>query len=142
MIEHKSSIVAFDEYKGLLDAAVKLLPVGVKVVFLADRGFADTDLMRHVKGLGWHFRIRIKSNFLVYCDDVFCSVDEFPIGPGEAMFLNRVCLTHDKYGSVHLALGYSPDGKERWYIASDEPVSLETFPREEVQVRHRGELLG
>lgn len=127
VIEHKSSTVAYEVYKELLDAATKLLPEGVRVVFLADRGFADTKLMRHVKELGWHFRIRIKCNFLVYQNGAFRSVDEFSLHPGEAVFLNHVHLTWGKYGPVHLALGYSPDGKERWYVASDEPVDVETF---------------
>jgi len=34
----------------------KLLPRSCQVVFLADRGFADTQLMGHLKRLGWHFR--------------------------------------------------------------------------------------
>ena len=38
----------------------------LKVVCLAERGFADTELMRHLRRLGWHFRIRIKSNFWIY----------------------------------------------------------------------------
>ena len=127
VLEHKSSTVAYDVYKELLDAADKLLPVGVPVVFLADRGFADTHLMSHVRELGWHFRIRIKSSCLVYQEAVFRSVDEFPLQPGEALLLNNVHLTWGKYGPVHLALGHSPDSKERWYVASDEPVSIETF---------------
>jgi hypothetical protein len=127
VLEHKSSTVAYDVYKELLDAAARLLPAGAPVVFLADRGFADTHLMGHVRGLGWHFRIRIKSNFLVYHNAEFRSVDEFPLQPGEAILLDDVHLTWGRYGPVHLALGYSPDGKERWYVASDEPVSIETF---------------
>ncbi len=127
VIEHKSSTVAYEVYKELLDDASNLLPAGVRVVFLADRGFADTNLMRHVKELGWHFRIRIKCSFLVYQEGAFRNVDEFPLQPGEAVFLNHVCLTWQKYGTVHLALGCSPDGKERWYVASDEPVGIETF---------------
>ena len=63
VLEHKSNTVAYKVYKELLDAADNLLPAGVQVVFLADRGFADTNLMRHVKELGWHFRIRIKDSF-------------------------------------------------------------------------------
>ena len=66
VIEHKSNTVAYEVYKELLDDAAKLLPEGFPVFFLADRGFADTNLMRHVRELGWHFRIRIKCNFLVY----------------------------------------------------------------------------
>jgi len=45
VLEHKSSAVAYEVYKELLDSAAKLLPMGVPVVFLADRGFADTHLM-------------------------------------------------------------------------------------------------
>lgn len=127
VIEHKSNTVAYEAYKELLDDAAEVLPEGVPVVFLADRGFADTKLMGHVRKLGWHFRIRIKCSFLVYQEGAFRSVDEFPLQPGEAVFLNDVCLTWQKYGPVHVALGYSPDGKERWYVASDEPVSIETF---------------
>jgi hypothetical protein len=119
--------VAYEVYKELLDGADSLLPEGIHVVFLADRGFADTNLMRHVKDLGWHFRIRIKCSFLIYQNGTFDSVDEFPLHPGEAMFLNHVYLTWGKYGPVHVALGYSLDGKERWYVASDEPVGIETF---------------
>ena len=33
------------------------------MVFLADHGFAETELMGHLKQLGWHFRIRIKAHF-------------------------------------------------------------------------------
>jgi len=127
VIEHKSSTVAYEVYKELLDAADRLLPKGVRIVFLADRGFADMGLMGYVQELGWHFRIRIKSNFLVYQEGSFNSVDEFPLQPGEALFLNHVCLTRQKYGPVHIALGYSIDGKEKWYVASDEPASIETF---------------
>jgi len=127
VMEHKSSTVAYDVYKGLLDAAAGLLPKGVKVILLADRGFADTELMRHCIELGWHFRIRIKCNFLVYYEGIYRNVDEFPLRSGEAIFLNNVSLTWDRYGPLHLALAFSPDSKERWYVASDEPVSMETF---------------
>ncbi len=47
--------------------------------------------------------------------------------PGDVVFLNDVHLTGQEYGPVHLALCYSPDGKEKWYVVSDESVSYETF---------------
>jgi len=127
VLEHKSNTVSYVAYEELLDHASKLVPVGTRVVLLADRGFADTRLMRHVKRLGWHFRIRIKCSFLVYSKGKWCNVSGIPLQPGEAMFLNNVYLTGKRYGPVHLALGYHPEEKERWYIVSDEPVSLETF---------------
>lgn len=37
-----------------------------KVTFLADRGFADTQLMAPLRQMDWHFRIRIKSTFWIH----------------------------------------------------------------------------
>ena len=67
VLEHASSAVAFDAYKDLLNKAARLLlPFQCPVVFLADRGFADTDLMAHLNNLGWQWRIRLKGNFLIH----------------------------------------------------------------------------
>jgi hypothetical protein len=45
VIEHGSSSVNFETYRHLLDKTQALIPVGYEVIFLADRGFADTKLM-------------------------------------------------------------------------------------------------
>ena len=42
--------------QGLLEKAATLVPFACQVVLLADRGFADTELMHHLKHMGWHFR--------------------------------------------------------------------------------------
>jgi hypothetical protein len=39
VLKHKSASVAFNEYREMLYQAANLLPKGVKVVLLADRGF-------------------------------------------------------------------------------------------------------
>src|SRR5436190_7511133 len=66
VIEHGSAAVSFETYQDLLEEAKRRLPCACMVVFLADRGFADTQLMGHLSELGWHFRIRIKSTFWIY----------------------------------------------------------------------------
>jgi hypothetical protein len=43
-----------------------LLPPHCRVVFLANRGFADIDLTIGLKRMGWPYRIRIKSSFLIH----------------------------------------------------------------------------
>jgi hypothetical protein len=59
VLKHGSSRVKFSIYQDLLDKAAYLLPSGVKVVFLADRGFGCHRLLRYVrKQLHWH-RIRL-----------------------------------------------------------------------------------
>jgi hypothetical protein len=49
VLEHGSSSVKFVVYQDVLDKAARLLPSGVKVIFLADRGFVDHQLMRHLR---------------------------------------------------------------------------------------------
>ena len=128
VLEHGSAAVAYEVYKALLDKAAKLLPRTCKVVFLADRGFADTKLMDHLKRLGWHFHIRIKSNFWVYrphCDQF--QVGRIGLAPGHAQFWHHVWLTKKYYGPVHLAAARPLGSNEYWYVISDEPTDVETL---------------
>ena len=104
VLEHGSSSVAYEAYEALLDAVPLLLPQGVKVVFLADRGFADTQLLAHLRRLRWHFRIRLKASFGVYRSGHSpCKVEDFTLAPGRALFLHNVAITADHCGPVSLA---------------------------------------
>jgi hypothetical protein len=47
--QHPSSRVAYTVYADLLDMAASRLPLQGTVIFLADRGVADTHLMTHLK---------------------------------------------------------------------------------------------
>jgi hypothetical protein len=128
VIEHGSSSVTHATYAALLDAVPALLPAGVKVVFLADRGFADTELLAHLRRLGWHFRIRIKATFTVLRPGHPAGkVEDFALAPGRALFLHNVAITAEHFGPVSLALARHSNNGEYWYIVSDEPTSVHTF---------------
>lgn len=128
VVEHRSSSVAYEAYAALLDAVPPLLPLGVKVVFLADRGFADTALLAHLRRLRWHFRIRIKASFgVARSAHPPCKVEDFPLAPGRALFLHHVTITADHFGPVSLALARHTSNGECWYVVSDEPTSVQTF---------------
>jgi hypothetical protein len=128
VLEHGSSSVAYEAYEALLDAVPPLLPLGVKVVFLADRGFADTALLAHLRRLHWHFRIRIKASFgVVRPGGRAGKVEDFKLAPGRAIFLQHVAITADRFGPVSLALARHARNGECWYVVSDEPTSVHTF---------------
>jgi Transposase DDE domain len=128
VLEHPSSSVAYDVYKELLDKLVEWLPFGCTVVFTADRGFADTHLMKHLTGLGWHWRIRIKGSFWIYRQGKRrCKVNRIPLSPGKALFWHHVYLTKQGYGPVHLAMGRPISSQEYWFVVSDEPTGEKTF---------------
>ena len=128
VLEHGSSSVAYEAYVALLDAVPPLLPLGVRVVFLAARGFADTALLAHLRRLRWHFRIWIKARFgVARPGHRSCKVEAFPLAPGRALFLHHVAITTEHFGPVSLALARHPSNGECWYVVSDEPTSVQTF---------------
>jgi hypothetical protein len=130
VLEHRSAQVAFRAYREVLQRAAKLLPSGIrKVVLLADRGFADVALMQLCGRLGWHYRLRIKSNFLVYRSGHGSAYVQqlLPKRRGKAVFLHYVCLTGERHGPVHLALAHPHDEADPWLIVSDELTGLQTF---------------
>jgi hypothetical protein len=128
VIEHGSSSVPHTAYAALLEAVPPLLPAGVKVVFLADRGFADIELLAHLRRLGWHFRIRLKATFSVLRPgQPACKVEDVALAPGRALFLHNVAITAEQFGPVSLALARHSSNGEYWYLVSDEPTSVRTF---------------
>jgi hypothetical protein len=128
VLQHGSAQVAFDAYRALLERAALLLPRRCPVVFLADRGFADTDLMAYLQRLGWHWRIRIKSSFWLYrrgrCR---CKVERLSVAQGRACFWPQVYITEKHYGPVHLAVARPQAGNDFWYVLSDEPTDVTTL---------------
>jgi hypothetical protein len=128
-IAHNSSTIALEAYQDLLDEAAKLLPGGVNVLFLADRGFADTKLMKYLsQTLHWHWRIRIKSSFYVHRrKQRRIKLSSISLKRGQARFWHNVYITEQKFGPVHLALAKPHGTQESWLIVSDQPTDLSAF---------------
>jgi Transposase DDE domain len=128
VLQHGSAQVAFEVYRDLLTRAAMLLPRRCRVIFLADRGFADTELMAHLRRLGWHWRIRIKSSFWLYRrGGPRCKVERISGGRGHTCFWHQVSITDKRFGPVHLAVARHRDSHEWWYVISDEPTDMRTF---------------
>jgi hypothetical protein len=128
VLQHGSAQVSHKAYQDLLERAALLVPRGCKVVFLADRGFADTELMAHLRRLGWHFRIRMKTSFWLYRRGrPRCKVERLSVARGQACFWHQVSITDKRYGPVHLAVARPHHSNEWWYVLSDDPTDEHTF---------------
>ncbi|MEE8305437.1 MAG: transposase [Candidatus Tectomicrobia bacterium] len=128
VIEHGSAMVAFETYQALLDEAQTRLPYACEVVFLADRGFADTQLMEYLRHVGWHWRIRIKTTFWIYPSHLAAfQVGEIALQPGHMSFWHGVSMTEKRFGPVHLAVARPLGSDEYWYVISDEAAELKTL---------------
>ena len=121
VIKHKSSSVKLETYQDLLKRVAKLLPSQPKIVLLADRGFADAQLVRYVRQLGWQCRIRIKGNFLLrHPRHGWQQVNQFPLTLGSAQLIHNVQIhKHNSLTDVHLAIGWEETSGEKWYSTTD-----------------------
>ena len=130
VIRHRSSSVEFSVYQAMLKRAAKLLPVGVSVCFLADRGFADVQLMRYVRDqLHWNFRIRVKSSTWIHRPSRgWKQLNQYHLCAGEVMLLQGVSLTKTQpLSAINLAIGRDPVSGQQWLVATNEPATLQTF---------------
>jgi Transposase DDE domain len=130
VMAHPSASVSFEDYRQLLQQAVRRLPSDKRVVLLADRGFVHCDLMRLLTTqLGWHYRIRLKSNSWIWRSGKgWCQLKDFHFNRGEAWCWHQVRLhKKESYGLVHLIVGRNNVNGEFWAIVSDEPTTLQTF---------------
>lgn len=130
VIRHGSSSIRFDVYQAMLKRAERLIPQGVEVCFLADRGFADTALMRYLRDeLKWHFRIRVKSDSWIHRPGMgWKQLNHYHLALGEVILLHGVMLTKThRFTGVHLALARDPLSQQRWMVVSDESTTLQTF---------------
>ena len=128
VLHHGSAQGAFAVYHDLLERAALLLPRSWKVIFVADRGFADTELLAHRQRLGWHGRMRIKSSFwLSRPGRRRCKVERLAVARGHACFWHRVCIPAQRYGPGHLAVARPWQGQEGWYGLRDEPTDEQPF---------------
>lgn len=130
VLRHGSSSVRFEVYQLMLKRAARLVPAGVSVRFLADRGFADTKLMHYLREeLQWHFRIRVKSSAWIYRPQRgWVQLTQYHLAAGESVLLQGITLTKTRpLPNLNIALARDPISRQLWLVVSDEPASLQTF---------------
>jgi hypothetical protein len=125
-----SATISVARYQRMLAQVAAQIPSSTKVVLLADRGFGHIDLMKIASQLGWHFRIRLKSDTVIYLANGRRHQVRTLMPPlGKGCCYAHVWITEQKFGSLHLAIAHviTPNGSEKWAIISDELVGRHTF---------------
>jgi len=128
VLEHSSATVAFNEYRGMLRQARWLLRHHQDVMLLADRGFANHELMQWLHNSGWHYCLRLP------CDVLLHGLRRYPIAVGslypplgEARFYRNVRLWQDGVHRCNIVLATLKGAKESWAVISSEPPTLQTL---------------
>ncbi|MCT7965123.1 transposase [Laspinema sp. D1] len=128
VLEHGSATVAFEEYQPVLRRARWLLRHHQDVMLLADRGFANHELMKWLRRSHWHYCLRLP------CDVLIHTTRRYPLKVGtlypplgEARLYQNVGLWLDGEHRCNLVLATVQGAKESWAVVTDEPASLQTL---------------
>lgn len=128
VLAHKSSTVAFAEYKLMLRLAQKLLSNYPDIMLLADRGFANHQLVRWLQNSNWHYCLRLPSDVTLH------GARRHPIelkylypAKSEAIFYHRVGLWLDGELRCNIVLANVNGVREPWAVITDEDPSLQTL---------------
>ena len=128
VLEHKSSTVAFKEYKLILRLAQRLLCGYSNIMLLADRGFGNHELVNWLQNSSWHYCLRLP------CDVTLHGARRHPIElkylyppKSEAVFYHRVGLWLDGELHCNIVLANVKGVKEPWAVITDEEPSLQTL---------------
>lgn len=128
VIKHGSTSVSYPRYEPVLEQVLNILPKGANIIFLADRGFAHKKFIEFCAKHQVHFRIRIKSDTLIkWPDRRVMNVNALRPPKGEAHFYQEVFIIADEIGPINLAVAYARDGKEPWYIMTDQKADVQTL---------------
>ena len=128
VIEHKSSTVSFEEYKLMLRLSHQLLSRYPDIMLLADRGFANHQLMYWLRNNNWHYCLRLP------CDVTIHRARKYPIelkylcpSKSEAILYHDIGLWLDGECHSNLVLANVKGAKEPWAIITDEDPTLQTL---------------
>lgn len=106
----------------LLKRLSEVLPAGVGVTILADRGFGDTKLYAFLQELGFRYIIRFKENISVTSEDgVTKTAGDWVSPSGRAKKLKNVLVTGAKIPVPAVVVVKAAGMKDAWCLACSDP---------------------
>ena len=128
VLEHPSATVSAARYLPMLRLAHRLLQDYPDVMVLADRGFANHDLLAWLSESRWHYALRLPGDVVVH-GPRRPPVEVGTLWPpkGEARFYEGVGLWVDGRWRCNLVLANVKGVKEPWAVITDEPPTLDTL---------------
>jgi hypothetical protein len=112
-----------DHEDDLLNLFRRVLPETVRdVIILADRGFGDVKLYRHLRELGFHFIIRFRGCITVRDEKGLCTPASALVLPrGRARLIRNAKVTGKREEVVSVVAVKQRGMKDAWFLASSLP---------------------
>lgn len=104
----------------ILSRLKEVLPAGVKVTLLADRGFADQKFFRFLdEELRFDYVIRIRANTIISHGNGTQHAQKYVRKDGYAVQLKQAKITLQKYGVKQVVIVQDKDMKAPWILVSN-----------------------
>ena len=120
-VKETQGAIGIAEQRKALEAVRAMLPEGVRVVLMGDRFYGSPDLIAWCRKQGWHWRLRLKQELLVFEQDGETTLGEC-FARGERM-LSDIELTHKRV-RTHVAMVHEEGHPEPWIIALSEAPTI------------------
>ena len=120
-VKKTQGAIGFAEQREALEVVAGLLPEGVRPVLMGDRFYGSPDLIAWCRNQGWHWRLRLKQDLLVFEDGGETTLAEC-FARGERM-LTGVELT-GKRVPTNIAMVHEAGHPEPWIIALSEAPTV------------------
>lgn len=121
-------LVSVERLRPMIQRVAEFLRGRVKsVVFLADRGFRDTDWAALCQEVGWHYNIRLANNTLVTLQDGHqVSIEALRVRPQEQRFFQKGMVTQSNPWKTNLSVTWTKGERgqkpELLAVMSDRPA--------------------
>lgn len=104
----------------LLRFAATVLPAGIKITVLADRGFGDAKLYEFLKAtLGWDYVIRFRACVNVAAEgEPARPASEWLFSNGRVRKIENAFVTHDRQSVPAVVCVKAKDMKDAWFLAT------------------------
>lgn len=99
----------------------EVVPAGVDVMVIADRGFGDQKLFAWLDTIGWGYIIRFKQLITVTVDGTSKPAAEWMPKSGHAKMFRDILFTREKTAVPAVVLKHQKGMKEAWCLATNRP---------------------
>jgi hypothetical protein len=120
-IKETQGAIGFAEQLQALEAVVAIVPEGIRPVLMGDRFYGSPDLIAWCRKRGWHWRLRLKQDLLVFEDGGESTLGEC-FARGQHM-LTGIELTAKRV-ITNVAMVHEAGHPEPWIIALSEAPSV------------------
>lgn len=100
----------------------QIIPDGVKVIFILDRGFCKVELMEKIEKSGFHYIVRSKYNNKVYCGGCWRKLSKLgvPKGSGKDYGIVYLHKSHQYPARLVVSSEYDIENpSKQWYLFTD-----------------------